>query len=129
MSNLPPTCLVLFVDDVAKLTAFYSNVANMAIRHQDSAYAVMGIDGFELILHAMQTESPPIIATSHITVREDSYFKLCLPVSDIAAARATAKAFGGAIKAIEHEWVFQGIRACDGHDPEGNVIQLRMLVS
>ncbi len=129
MSNLPPTCLVLFVDDVAKLTAFYSNVANMAIRHQDSAYAVLGIDGFELILHAMQSESPPNTATSNITVREDSYTKLCLPVSDIATARAKAEALGGAIKSLEYEWVFQGIRACDGHDPEGNVIQLRMLAS
>ena len=129
MSQLPVTCLVLFVDDLAKLTAFYSQAANMVIQHQDSKHVVLGIDGFELVLHAIQSESPQNTATCNITVREDSYTKLCLPVSDIATARAKAEALGGVIKSLEYEWVFQGIRACDGHDPEGNVIQLRMLVS
>jgi hypothetical protein len=25
------------------------------------------------------------------------------------------------------EWLFEGSRVCDGHDPEGNVFQLRQV--
>jgi predicted enzyme related to lactoylglutathione lyase len=50
---------------------------------------------------------------------------LCLPVVSIAAARSLAVAHGGAIKSPQHEWEARGFRACDGYDPEGNVIQVR----
>lgn len=45
----------------------------------------------------------------------------------IAAARSLAAANGGAIKSPQHEWEARGFRACDGYDPEGNVIQVREL--
>lgn len=58
-------------------------------------------------------------------MRGDSYTKLCLPVDSIASARVSAAQLGGAILPVAPECVAGGIRACDGHDPEWNVIQVR----
>ena len=62
--------------------------------------------------------SPPIL-------REDTPIKLVFVVADIAAARASAAERGGSVNPVEHEWLFEGAKVCDGHDPEGNVFQLR----
>ncbi|MBC3874701.1 VOC family protein [Undibacterium flavidum] len=128
MTTLPITCMVLFVSDVPRMTAFYSTVAAMKILHEEPSYAILGIDGFELVIHALYGEPSPQNSTAvTVVVREDSYTKLCLPVANISIARAQADQLGGAIKSSAHEWVARGIRACDGHDPEGNVFQVRML--
>jgi predicted enzyme related to lactoylglutathione lyase len=58
-------------------------------------------------------------------VRHDSYLKVCLPVASLAEARARAEALGGRLYPAQQEWQARGFRACDGHDPEGNVFQLR----
>lgn len=130
MALSPSVCMVLFVNDVARMTTFYSTIAAMQILHAEPSYAILEIDGFELVIHAIYGEpSPQISAPIAVTVREDSYTKLCLPVANIAAARQTASELGGAIKPSEHEWLARGFRACDGHDPEGNVLQVRMLAT
>jgi len=123
MSDKPKPSVVVFVADVHRVSAFYREVASMDVLIEDEGYAVMEIDGLQLVVHALSGE-PRVIAEA-IHVREDSYVKLCLPVASIAAARSLAAANGGAIKSPEHEWEARGFRACDGHDPEGNVIQVR----
>jgi predicted enzyme related to lactoylglutathione lyase len=57
--------------------------------------------------------------------REDTPLKPVFGVEDIAHARQRAAELGGAMNAVEREWEFEGAKVCDGHDPEGNVFQLR----
>ncbi|MFZ6798777.1 hypothetical protein [Undibacterium sp. Di24W] len=128
MASSPSVCMVLFVTDVARMTNFYRTIAAMQILHEEASYAILNIAGFELVIHALYGEpSPRIPSAGTVLVREDSYTKLCLPVVNIAASRQTASELGGLIKPTEHEWVARGVRACDGHDPEGNVLQVRIL--
>lgn len=130
MQTLPPPSMVLFVSDVARVASFYAEVIGMQIRHQEASHTVLLTMGFELIIHAMYGDSSePDSPDTQIMVREDAYSKLCLPVANIGKARDLAHRFGGFIKAVEHEWSDHGIVACDGHDPEGNVIQVRMFVA
>lgn len=98
----------------------------MRVLVEEDTHCVMEIDGFQLVVHALRGE-PAVTPGSQgqVTIRQDSYVKLCLPVESIAAARTVAAKHGGALKAPEHEWEARGFRACDGHDPEGNVIQVR----
>ena len=127
MTLSPTTCMVLFVADVPNMTAFYSAIGSMQILHEETSYAILKIDGFELLIHAMHGVSEDDGSNHEILqIREDAYTKLCLPVKCVTAARQLARELGGAIKSGEHEWVARGIRACDGHDPEGNVFQVRM---
>ena len=57
--------------------------------------------------------------------RENTAFKLSFRVDSLADARAAAKDAGGELNPPEKEWDFQGMRVCDGCDPEGNMIQVR----
>ena len=121
MSIAPAPTVVVFVSDVQRVSTFYRELASMRILLQDEVHCVMEIGSFQLVVHALRGE-PAVLPAKHdrIPIREDSYVKLCLP-----AARAVALKHGGGIKAPEHEWEARGFRACDGHDPEGNVIQVR----
>lgn len=119
----PKPSVVVFVADVRRMSSFYRELAAMKLLHEADDHAVMEIDGLQLVVHALAGERR--VPADRARVREDSYVKLCLPVPSIAAARSFAAAHGGAIKAPEHEWEARGFRACDGHDPEGNVIQVR----
>jgi len=123
VSDKPKPSVVVFVADVRRVSAFYREVASMDVLIEEDGYSVMEVEGIQLVIHRLQGE--PAVNPAAIRVREDSYVKLCLPVASIAEARALAAANGGAIKSSEHEWEARGFRACDGHDPEGNVIQVR----
>jgi len=118
----PKPSVVVFVADVRKVSTFYREVASMDVLIDEEDYSVMEVEGLQLVIHRLRGE--PAINPGAIKVREDSYVKLCLPVASIAAARSLAAANGGEIKS-QHEWEARGFRACDGHDPEGNVIQVR----
>lgn len=128
MTPLPVPSVVLFVTDVARVAAFYEAVAAMRRVAADDDHVVLTLDGFELVVHQLRGEPEPARAEDgSVDAREDSYTKVALPVASIAAARTVAAAHGGAIKPAEFEWTWaaRAFRACDGHDPEGNVIQVR----
>lgn len=125
---LPKPSAVVFVANVAKMTQFYQELASMTIVHGDNDHTVLEVEGFQLVIHALRGE-PEVVPrpTGQIRVREDSYIKVCLPVASIDAARSTGAALGGSIKPSTAEWESPSrrFRACDGHDPEGNVFQVR----
>lgn len=122
MPPLPAPAAVLFVADVRRMTKFYVGLAGMRMLHDDTDHAVLELAGFQLVIHSLRGESAP---PHPVTIREDSHTKICFPVTRIAEARARAESLGGMILPVEKEWEARGFRACDGHDPEGNVIQVR----
>lgn len=126
MALNPTPAVVVFVADVRRVAAFYRELASMRVVLEDAAHTVLEIEGFQLVVHGLSGE-PHVLPGEggRVPVRQDSYVKVCLPVEGLAAARSRAAAHGGAIKSPEHEWEGRGFRACDGHDPEGNVIQVR----
>lgn len=126
MNTNPLPSVVLFVADVARVASFYKAIASMQFVAGDGDHAVLEVDGFQLVVHKLRGEPEPIHdAQGQVRVREDAYSKLCLPVQSIGEARSQAGSFGGFIKPADHEWQARGFRACDGNDPEGNVIQVR----
>ncbi|MDI4632881.1 hypothetical protein J7U46_07455 [Pelomonas sp. V22] len=127
-SALPPPCAVLFVANVQRLARFYRELAAMGVVHEDEDHVVLEIAGLQLVIHALRGAPEPVADVAP-KVREDSYWKLCLPVASIAAGRAIAASLGGHIAPPSREWEARGFRACDGHDPESNVIQLRELAA
>lgn len=126
MDTRPLPCVVLFVSEVDRVASFYRAVGSMKQVAGDADHAVLEMEGFQLVVHKLRGEPEPIHdSQGRVHVREDSYSKLCLPVLSIDAARTHAASFGGFIKPAQDEWQARGFRACDGNDPEGNVIQVR----
>ena len=117
---------VVYAKSVAKVSGFYADVADLRITHAEQDYVVLESPTFQLVVVAIPAEHA---ASIHIDVppkrREATAIKLALPVVSIAAARVLAQSLGGELNPQEQEWHFQGSRICDGHDPEGNVVQFR----
>jgi catechol 2,3-dioxygenase-like lactoylglutathione lyase family enzyme len=126
MPQLPDAGVVLFANDVRRLAAFYEAVTSMRRTHEEPGLIVLASPHSELILHSI----PPQIAAQYPVatppvVREDTAIKPFFRVASLAVARVAASLQGGALRPVADEWGARGFRACEAHDPEGNVIQFR----
>jgi predicted enzyme related to lactoylglutathione lyase len=121
---------VVYAKDLDRVAAFYSRIAGLEVVHRDHTYAQLRSGGLELVVHRIPEHIAADIRIGRPPQRrEDSAVKLAFTVRDLGAARAAAAALGGIVDPAEREWTFEGCTVCDGHDPEGNVIQLRRRVS
>ena len=126
MSAPNVTGAVIYAKDLSRVIAFYRDVAGLPVTHAETDYAILEAETFQLVVHAIPAG---IAASIHVASppvrREEAAVKLIFPVPSIDASRALAALHGGALNPPEREWQFRDRRICDGHDPEGNVIQLR----
>lgn len=122
----PAAALVIYAKDLARVSRFYEDVAGLRVTEREETFVLLEGAGVELVVHAI----PAAIAdTFEIATpperRESGAIKPCFGVVDLQAARQRAPIVGGALDPASSEWTWRGLRHCDGHDPEGNVIQLR----
>ncbi|MCZ0733100.1 VOC family protein [Phreatobacter sp. AB_2022a] len=117
---------VLYAKDMPRLAEFYAAVTGLPIQAINDGHAALGSGAHQLaivkipqrIASSITIETPPVR-------REGTPIKLVFSVANIAAARTSAAERGGAVNPAEREWTFEGATVCDGHDPEGNMFQLR----
>ncbi len=124
---MPPTSgVVVYAVDPTRVAAFYERVAGLSRTVTARGHLVLESESFQLVVvrvpdgiaAGIELADPPVR-------REDTAVKPAFVVADLAGARAAAAATGGVLDPPEREWRWQGWRVCDGHDPEGNVLQLR----
>ena len=129
MANPFTAGAIVHAKDIARLAHFYAEVADLEIVHEVADHIVLESETHELVVVAIPaaTAARIVIATPPVR-RENTAFKLSFAVGSLVEARAAARAAGGDLNPPEKEWDFQGTRACDGCDPEGNMIQLRELL-
>ena len=119
---------VVYAKDIHRLARFYAAVADLEVMHEVDDHIVLESETVELVIVAIPAATAArIVITTPPEKRESTAFKLVFAVPSLAQARETAKLNGGELYAPGKEWSFQGLRVCDGFDPEGNVIQLREL--
>ncbi len=117
---------VVYAKDIARVSAFYVGVAGFVVEESEDGYVALGLPGLQLVVVAMRAEVAAGLVVSDPPVRrEETPIKLVLPVDDLEGARNAAAGLGGVVDGPEREWEFQGHRVVDGHDPEGNVFQVR----
>jgi predicted enzyme related to lactoylglutathione lyase len=122
----PPYGAVIYAKDYQTLAGFYERVAGLVPRESDEEYVLLEAPSFQLVVlqvpaaiaERITLESPP-------RKRENSPIKLFLNVTSIDQARQSARDLGGDMNDAEKEWSFNGIKRCDGVDPEGNVFQVQ----
>lgn len=118
---------VLYAKDVSKVSRFYAEVAALTIIHSEADHVILESAWFQLVVVAVPAKLAAAIQIATPPVRREATpIKLVLPVSSIAAVRLAAAHAGGELNPVEREWEFLGYRVCDGHDPEGNVVQFRV---
>jgi predicted enzyme related to lactoylglutathione lyase len=122
----PLAGLVIFAKDIQRVAAFYEGVAGLAVAQSARDHVVLRSATLELVVHGIPARiAREIVIDTPPALREDSAWKPFFPVASLARAREQAQALGGGLQAASREWTARGFRACDGHDPEGNVLQLR----
>ncbi|HMB56785.1 MAG TPA: VOC family protein [Arenimonas sp.] len=126
MSQHAAVGAVVYAKNVARLSAFYSRICDLQLTHSETDHVVLASPAFQLVILAIPAGiAESITLTSPPTRREDTPIKLVFHVESIDAVRKLAADLGGELNPREREWFFQGGRVCDGHDPEGNVVQFR----
>jgi predicted enzyme related to lactoylglutathione lyase len=125
----PKPGAVVFAKDLQRVAKFYEEVVLLTVTHSERDHVVLESAAIQLVVHAIpQQIAKSISITEPPTVREETPIKLFFPVPSLAEARARASALGGQLNPSQKEWEARGFRACDGYDPEGNVVQLRQNV-
>ena len=119
---------VLYAKDIRRLMEFYSSVVGIEPQTIEKGYAVLGSSPSQFVIVRIPKRiADTIDIATPPKLREDTPLKLVFAVADIGHARERAAELGGAMNAAEREWEFEGAKVCDGHDPEGNVFQLRQV--
>ncbi len=117
--------VALYGLDIAKLAAYYTTIAGFEIHEVDDGFTSLHIPTLELVLVRIRPEhAAGLVVTDPPDRREDTPIKLSLVVPSLATARVAAPALGGVVDPPEAEWTWGGFTRVDGHDPEGNVVQL-----
>jgi predicted enzyme related to lactoylglutathione lyase len=126
MSLQPKPGAVVYAKNMSRVARFYEEVLSMSVAHSESDHVVLESSGFELVVHAI----PKRIADSFQIAtpperREETPIKLFFHVASIEGIRSRVAALGGELNPASRAWEARDFRACDGHDPEGNVVQFR----
>jgi predicted enzyme related to lactoylglutathione lyase len=117
---------VLFAKDVARVARFYEALVLMTATHTEDSLIVLESVVFQLVIHGIPAKiARSLRITSPPALRANTAVKLIFPADSIAEVRVKAAALGGGLHPAKREFVARGFRACDGYDPEGNVVQFR----
>jgi predicted enzyme related to lactoylglutathione lyase len=125
-SSLPKHGAVLFAKDLPRVAAFYRDLVGMTQTVTENRLIVLESDTYQLVIHGIPKNiANRIDITTPPLRRVDMPTKLVFPVTSLAAARTAADALGGGVDPVSEQFSARNFTACDGFDPEGNVVQFR----
>ena len=126
MANPFTAGAIVYAKDIQRVARFYAEVADLEIVHEVEDHVVLESETYELVVVAIPAATAArIVISTPPARRENTAFKLSFRVDSLADTRVAAQAAGGELNPADKEWDFQGMRVCDGCDPEGNMIQAR----
>jgi predicted enzyme related to lactoylglutathione lyase len=126
MSLKPKPGAVVFAKDPARVAKFYEVIAGLSVVQVENGHVILESGVIQVVVHAIpQRIADTITIASPPKLRDERAVKLFFPVASLAEARDKALAMGGGLSPVKKEWEARGFRACDGYDPEGNVVQFR----
>jgi catechol 2,3-dioxygenase-like lactoylglutathione lyase family enzyme len=118
--------MVLYAKDLAIMQEFYQGVFQLEVEQSELDHVVLGSSTSQLVIVQVPASiASPIHIADPPVRRTQTPVKLVFDVESISAARGAVLNLSGGIDPTEREWIFQGYRVCDGHDPEGNVVQFQ----
>jgi len=101
--------IMLFVNDIEAMAAFYEKRLGLKVLTRDDGFVDFDAGACRLALHSSRNVTPG--AT-----------KICFYAADVSAARAELVARG--VKMGKDPGPGEGLKLCNAKDPEGNIIQL-----
>lgn len=122
--------VAVYALDPDRVAAFYAALAGLEVDEREDGFVILASDDVEVaVVRIREPLASEIVLADPPERREDTAVKPSFAVADIAAARRAAAGLGGVVDGADREWEFRGFRIVDGHDPEGNVVQLRQALT
>lgn len=120
---------VIYASDIRRVADFYRNALSLELVDQDDAFVVVGNAHYEIAVVNTACGGSPAAEPAPLHVRTRTPLKCSFLVESLEHARAAAEACGGAFKPLASAWRWRDQLHLDGHDPEGNVVQVRAIVT
>ncbi|MDM5065535.1 glyoxalase/bleomycin resistance/dioxygenase family protein [Aeromonas salmonicida] len=119
---------LIYAKDLGLLTHFYRTLLQMDIRSQEAGFVVMENHDIQLLIHAIpESIACDIVIQVPPILREEGAIKLFFTVPSLAWAEAKAADLGGGL--LPQQWSGPGLVLRNAFDPEGNILQLRELLT
>ncbi|UYB52448.1 hypothetical protein OCJ37_00295 [Xanthomonas sp. AM6] len=116
---------VIYARNIERVAGFYRNTLSLALVDQGDAFVVLGNPHYEIAVVRMAGDRARAPESAALHVRTEAPLKGSFLVESLEHARSAAEASGGAFKPIALAWRWRDQLHLDGHDPEGNVVQVR----
>jgi predicted enzyme related to lactoylglutathione lyase len=124
MTTPLPAGILVYAKDTARLADFYRALLGLVEVHRGEGLVVLRSPGFEMVVHGISAHiATQITISDPPELREEAAMKFFVPVPDLDAAAATALSLGGRV--FDEQWQGHDFLVRNGHDPEGNIFQLR----
>ncbi|RZI56115.1 MAG: hypothetical protein EOP14_05990 [Pseudomonas sp.] len=121
-----PLSASIYAKDAKRLASFYADVLGLSPAEEGLSYILLASNQLELaIVQAPERIAQSVEVATPPRVREETPIKISFLVSDIEQIRQRVETLGGLLKEASLAWSWRGVIHIDGHDPEGNVFQLR----
>lgn len=112
--------IILFVDDIEKMSAFYGGVLGLSeLPDGSEEYVCFSAGGCEICLHALPEQYRA--ESSEFPKREDTHSKFVFRSDDVERDRQYLIQKGARMNEVVR---YGDIDLCDGADPEGNIFQI-----
>lgn len=127
-TNIAQTVIAIYSSNIENLVDYYKEALNLELIEKGDGYICLGRAEIEVNLLKMNGKpSRSIEVEKKFTIREETPIKCSFVVDSFEQVRQANLKYGGGLKNEEEAWRWRGAIHLDGHDPEGNVVQFRVL--
>jgi hypothetical protein len=126
VSDRAKVAVVIYAKDISGVGEFYAAALEADVIHREADHVILETPECEIVVVSIPASiAQDIVITRPPSRRAETPLKFAFPVHSIARSRQAVEELAGQIDSAPHEWQFGDALVCDGHDPEGNVLQLR----
>lgn len=120
---------VIYASNIERVAEFYRKTLSLALVEQQDAFVVVGNSHYEIAVVRMAGDRGQATAPAPLHVRTETPIQCAFLVESLERARSAAESCGGVFKPLASAWRWRAQLHLDGHDPEGNVVQARVIAT
>lgn len=128
-SDVTQTIIAIYALHLTDLGAFYKEALDLEELESGDDYVCLGRNGIEVNILKMNSKpGMKIEPEMSMHIREENPVKCSFIVQSFEQARKAHQKFGGKLQDEKNAWEWRGAKHLDGYDPEGNVLQYRVMI-
>ena len=123
-----PVLTVVYAKSLPKVSAFYEQTLRLERAEVEATHILLSNGEIEVaVIQALESIAGALVVAVPPEPRVATPLKVSFAVEEFARVREAAEATGGSLKPEQAAWSWRGYRHLDGNDPEGNIVQFRVV--